>query len=168
MRRTIGFLLLALVALALPARAHEVRPGYLELEQTGADTFDVLWKVPAAGANLRLGIYVRFPEDSVVTREPIGRFVGDSFVERWSIRHAGGLVDRAVHIDGLATTMTDVIVRFERMDGSTQVGRIAPAHPSLVLTATPDRLELAGTYLVLGVEHILLGIDHLLFVLGRW
>ena len=41
--------------------AHEVRPAYLEIHQTGTDTYDVLWKVPARGDNMRLGIYVRVP-----------------------------------------------------------------------------------------------------------
>ena len=43
------------------ASAHEVRPAYLELRQTATDTYDVLWKVPARGDNMRLGIYVEFP-----------------------------------------------------------------------------------------------------------
>ena len=41
--------------------AHEVRPAYLELRQTAPETYDVLWKVPARGADLRLGIYVEMP-----------------------------------------------------------------------------------------------------------
>ena len=35
--------------------AHEMRPAYLELRQTGAETYDVLWKVPGRGDNMRLG-----------------------------------------------------------------------------------------------------------------
>ncbi len=38
---------------------HEARPAYLQLKQTTPDTFDLLWKVPAQGDNLRLGLYVR-------------------------------------------------------------------------------------------------------------
>ena len=44
-----------------PALAHEVRPAYLELRQTGAGLYDALWKVPARGEDLRLGFYVEFP-----------------------------------------------------------------------------------------------------------
>jgi hydrogenase/urease accessory protein HupE len=62
--------------------------------------------------------------------------------------------------------MTDVLVRVQRLDGSTQVSRLTPAAPSFVVAATPRTTEVAGTYLRLGVEHILLGIDHLLFVLA--
>ena len=42
--------------------AHEVRPGYLELRQTAANTYAVLWKVPAVG-DMRLSIHPRFPEN---------------------------------------------------------------------------------------------------------
>jgi len=158
--------LACLLFLAGPVQAHEVRPGYLELKQTGEETYDVLWKVPAAGDNLRLGIYVRFPEGTVETSEHRGLFAGSAFVERWSVRHPGGLADRTIHIDGLRTTMTDVLVRVERLDGTTLVNRVEPSQPSLVLVASPSLSAVAGTYLDLGVEHILLGIDHLLFVLA--
>ena len=50
--------LLFLVAVSMSARAHEVRPAYLELTQTSADSFNVLWKVPAMGDNLRLRLYL--------------------------------------------------------------------------------------------------------------
>ena len=99
MSRAALFLLFALACLAAPAWAHEVRPGYLELTQTGEETYDVLWKVPAAGDDLRLGIYVRFPDATVETSEHRGRFVGGAFVERWSVSHPGGLADQTIHID---------------------------------------------------------------------
>jgi hydrogenase/urease accessory protein HupE len=59
-----------------------------------------------------------------------------------------------------------VIVRVQRLDGSTQLERLAPAEPSFVLSASPGAGEIAWDYFVLGVEHILGGIDHLLFVLA--
>ncbi len=146
--------------------AHEVRPAYLELKQTGPDTFDVLWKVPAMGDNLRLGLYVRFPESCELVTEPAGVFSNNAYVERSSIRAPDALVDSKLSIDGLRTTLTDVLVRIERLDGTTQVARLMPETPSLIVEASPSRWQVAWTYLVLGVEHILLGIDHLLFVLA--
>ncbi len=62
--------------------------------------------------------------------------------------------------------MTDVLVRLQHLDGATQVERLDPSHPWMVVDAAPGKLEVAWTYLVLGVEHILFGIDHLLFVLA--
>ena len=166
MLRPTTLLPLVLSFLAGSARAHEARPGYLEVKQTGAETHDVLWKVPAAGNDLRLGIYVRFPDTIEETREHVGRFVGGSFIDRWSVRHPGGLTGQTIHIDGLRSTLTDVLVRCKRIDGTVQVARVTPESPSFVVLSAPSMLDVITTYLGLGVEHILLGIDHLLFVLG--
>jgi len=62
--------------------------------------------------------------------------------------------------------LTDVLVRIENLDSTTQVTRVTPSSPSFVVAAAPGALEVCRTYLVLGVEHILFGIDHLLFVLA--
>jgi hydrogenase/urease accessory protein HupE len=77
----------------------------------------------------------------------------------------GGLNGGKIAIDGLAATMTDVLVRIERADGAIQVARLTQSVPALVVDASPGRLQVARFYSVLGVEHILTGVDHLLFVL---
>ena len=92
------FFLLALFSLSPLASAHEDRPGYLELTQTGEETYDVLWKVPAKGDNLRLGIYVRFPDGTVETSEHRGRFLGGAFVDRWSVKYPGGLAGQTLSL----------------------------------------------------------------------
>jgi hydrogenase/urease accessory protein HupE len=92
--------------------------------------------------------------------------VADAFVERWQARCPGGLIGQTIGIDGLSATRTDVLVRVERLDGTTQTLRLTPEQTKFVVTAAPGSWEVAKTYFVLGVEHILLGIDHLLFVLG--
>lgn len=145
--------------------AHETRPAYLELQQTGAESWSVLWKVPAQG-DMRLSIHPRFPESCALTSEPIALPTSGAYAERTAIRCEGGLVGRTVGIDGLAATMTDVLVRIVRTGGSVQVARLTPPAPTVVIEAVPGSLQVARTYLVLGVEHILGGVDHLLFVLG--
>ena len=158
--------LLALIVLLFAplAQGHEVRPGYLQVQEVGPDVYDVVWKVPARG-EYRLSMYARLP--GVCAGKPShGNFVGDAFVEQWQARCPGGLVGQAIGIDGLSATRTDVLVRVERLDGTTQTVRLTPEQTTFVVTASPDRREVAMTYFVLGVEHILLGIDHLLFVLG--
>ena len=67
--------LFARACLATAASADELRPGYLELTQTGEETSDVGWKVPALGA-MRRGLYVRFPAETEVLEGPGGRFEG--------------------------------------------------------------------------------------------
>lgn len=160
-------IVLSVVWLApLFATAHEVRPAYLELEQTGSDTFDMTWKVPARGDNLRLGLYVRLPESAEIISDSRGMFRRGAYIEQLTLRDAQALVDSTITIDGLRNTLTDVLVRIERLDGTTQVARLTPESPSLVVDASPTIWQVAWTYLILGVEHILLGIDHLLFVLA--
>jgi HupE / UreJ protein len=148
------------------AFAHEVRPAYLELRQTGPGTYAALWKVPGQGENMRLGLYVELPAGCTNVTAPRASMANNAFTERWTVKRAGGLTGGTIHIAGLTATMTDVLVRMERLDGTTQVTRLTPSAPSFVVEAAPRALAVARTYLALGVEHILLGIDHLLFVLG--
>jgi len=159
-------LALAVCALAGALLAHEVRPGYLELTETDADTWTVLFKVPGRGPDQRLGLYVRLPADCRPVGAPRVEYVHGAFLERSTIRRAGGLAGTEIHVEGLARTMTDVLVRVVRTDGSVQVARLTPDAPSFVLQTTPTKGEVARTYLELGVEHILSGIDHLMFVLA--
>jgi hydrogenase/urease accessory protein HupE len=167
MRRLFISLFLALVTLiATRVSAHEVRPAYLQLHQTGAITYDVFWKVPAIGDTMRLSLYVQLPQTCSNLKQPRGFFAGGAYTEQWSVACQGGLAGSTVRIDGLTATLTDVLVRVERLDGSTQVTRVTSSSPTFVVEATPRRFEVARTYLVLGIEHILTGADHLLFVSG--
>ena len=164
LRQSLVLLLLLAVAPWPSANAHEVRPGYLEVRQVDVEAFDVLWKVPANG-EYRLGMHARLPKECEGAPNQ-GSFVGGAFVERWRAICPGGLVGRTIDIEGLSATRTDVLARIEWQDGTTQTTRLTPERTSFIAAATPGGLEVAKTYLVLGVEHILLGIDHLLFVLG--
>ena len=166
MTRLLPVSLLCLVLLAPSLSAHEVRPAYLELTQTGAETYDVLWKVPARGEDQRLALYVEFPRGSITVTPPHRSLMNHAFTERWTLKREGGLASTVVRIAGLEATLTDVLVRVQHLDGRTQVTRLTPAAPSFVVAAAPQAMEVARTYLLLGVEHILLGIDHLLFVLA--
>ena len=81
MRRAVFFCLLS-AALARGASAHEVRSAYLELRQTGPDTYDVLFKVPGGGDNLRLGLYAELPADRAMITPTRSSFVNNAFTER--------------------------------------------------------------------------------------
>jgi hypothetical protein len=165
MRRALFPLILSLAFVA-QLSAHEVRPAYLQLRQTGADTYDVFWKVPAVGDTMRLSLYVELPPSCSNLVPPRGSFSGGAYTEQWSVTCPGGLSGSMIRISGLTATLTDVLVRLERVDGSTQVTRLTSAVPSFVVEAAPRRFQVAHTYIVLGIEHILTGVDHLLFVSG--
>ena len=159
-----GTLLTLATGVPQRAQAHEVRPGYLELSARDTESWEVLWKVPAKG-DLRLGLYVRLPEGCAET-EPVVRRSGAAQVERWRATCPDGLIGQSIWIDGLAATRTDVLARIKHLDGTTQTARLTPGNPVLQMARSPSQLEVAATYLGLGVEHILFGIDHLLFVLA--
>jgi hydrogenase/urease accessory protein HupE len=155
--------LLLLFSVASPADIF--RPAYLELSQETGERYRVLWRVPALPDSRRLAAEPVWPE-SVTVSEPRAAMIGGSWEERYSITARGGLIGSEVRIEGILGGATDVIVRIERLDGTTQLERLRPAEPFFVVTASPGPGEVAWDYLVLGVEHILGGIDHLLFVLA--
>jgi hydrogenase/urease accessory protein HupE len=158
-----------LVALATllaphPGRAHEVRPAYLDLREERPGEFSVLWKTPMLG-EMRLALDPVFSGRVEALTPVAAQTTGDAAVQTWRVR-AENLRGQTLRIDGLETTLTDVLVRVAFTDGSTWVHRLTPRQPASLIPARPNAWSVAGTYLALGVEHILTGIDHLLFVLA--
>jgi hydrogenase/urease accessory protein HupE len=146
------------------------RPAYLELREAGQDDagaprYDVMWTRPVLGDS-RLAIEIRFPQGTVQLNQPQGVLSDNAYIERWQISRAGGLNDQTLRIDGIVGGVTDVLVRIERQDGTSQVERLLPQSPQFTVKAATGATAVAWSYLVLGVEHILGGVDHLLFVLA--
>jgi len=156
---------LLLLAVAAVAQADVFRPAYLELRESGAERYEVLWKLPVQG-DTRLGVQVRFPDGTTELTPRQGVFTGTVHVQRWQVSRPGGFAGQTLAIDGIASGVTDVIVRIERADGTSQVERLLPQRPQFIVQAASDAFEVARAYLVLGVQHILGGVDHLLFVLA--
>jgi hydrogenase/urease accessory protein HupE len=154
------------VLLAQPALSDELRPGYLEMRQISPGAYNLLFKIPARGEDLRLAIYVSLPEGTQDVAPPRASFSDGAYVERRTIRRDGGLIGQPVVIEGLSATSTDVLVRIESLAGATQTERLSPTKTAFIIQAVPGAGEVAATYLRLGVEHILFGFDHLLFVLA--
>lgn len=170
-RRTMRSALIALLLCASSAvHADIFRPAYLELRETAqtggvADRYDVMWKVPMMGDS-RLAVRIRFPDGTTQLTPPQGQLTHNAYVERWQISRSGGLAGQMLAIDGIAGGVTDVIVRVEHIDGTSQVDRVLPDNPEFMVRGATGTVQVAWSYLVLGVEHILGGIDHLLFVLA--
>ncbi len=157
---------LLLLQAVTPARADEFKPGYLQLTQLDRETYDVLWKIPAIDESTTLKVKPQFP-DGTRTLTPVhSTFSRGIAVQRWRIRVADGLDGKAISFSQLSETRIDVLARLVRLDGTVQLERILPVSPSFIGRPSPGRLEVVGTYTVLGIEHILLGFDHLLFVLA--
>ena len=147
------------------AFAHEVRPAYLDLREEAPGIFDVLFKTPMRG-DARLALNVSFSGRVQTATPVISRMTDNAMVQTWRLSAIEPLAGQEVRIDGLASSMTDALVRIEFVDGGEWVGRLTPGRPQATIPARQGGWEVAATYLNLGVEHILLGIDHLLFVLA--
>jgi len=158
-----AFLLFTLSGMAA---ADDFKPAYLQLKQTDATSYDVMWKLPALDENTALKIAPRFPADTKNLSTPRTVFAEGMAIKRWRISVPGGLNGKSIAVVGLSEARTDAIVRVERLDGTEQVGRILPGSEAFAVTASPGSFEVAQTYAIIGIEHILLGFDHLLFVLA--
>lgn len=162
--RLFAAVVLATVSFAT-ALADEFKPAYLALKQTGAESFHVLWKVPALDESTTLALALQLPagtEDISLRRSS---FAAGATVQRWSIRVPGGLAGKVIEFPGQPAVCIDVLVRIELSDGSTQFGRVMPIESRFIVVARPGAFEVVRAFVVLGIEHILTGIDHLLFVL---
>ncbi|MCC6198322.1 MAG: HupE/UreJ family protein [Burkholderiales bacterium] len=165
-RQRLGLALLLALATAAPALADDFRPAYLQLRQVDAETYDVLWKVPALDEATTLKVRPALPAQSEVVVPMRTSFAAGAAVQTWRVKVDGGLAGKAIEFPDLGVSRVDVLVRVERADGTTQTGRVLRHEPRFVVTASPGAFEVARSYTRLGIEHILLGVDHLLFVLA--
>jgi hydrogenase/urease accessory protein HupE len=117
-----------------------------------------------------------FPQHCALQGNVANYLSSGAHTSRWSLACKDkGLTDQTIVIDGLAQTITDVLVRIQLLDSVTQTQILKPNATSFVVHGNPDSWQVMADYFVLGVEHILGGIDHLLFVLclllivkGNW
>ena len=165
-KKVLTLMTMAVLFYALPSFAHESRPAYLEITETQADQYDVLWKRPMRGDRV-LSLHPRFPPFCSSLTPAASYSLPGARVERQSFDCGDtSLIGQTITIDGLSTTLTDVLARVAFLDGYTQTTLIRPSNPSFVIQGSQSTIQVSRQYLVLGIEHILGGIDHLLFVLG--
>jgi hydrogenase/urease accessory protein HupE len=153
------------LAEAGPAVAHEARPGFLELRETGPETYSFLWKKPTGG-ELEIQIAPVIPKDCRLARSDRQQLSPGAVIVRGTLSCTGGLAGKTIVIAGLEATITDVLVRLHHADGSLESHLLRPTTPSVTLGSVTTAADRALGYVQLGVQHILLGVDHLLFVLG--
>ena len=161
------WLLAATLALGVAgaARAHEFRPGYLELRESDPSTYALLWKRPTGG-EVEIRIAPVVPEGCRLATPDRQQLTPGAVVVHGTLHCDGGLAGKTIRIAGLETTVTDVLVRIQHADGRIESQLLRPVNPTFTLGAATSGAERALSYLQLGLQHILLGVDHLLFVLG--
>jgi hydrogenase/urease accessory protein HupE len=165
-----AFVQLLIIALVLIfggnlAFAHEVRPGFLELRETGPNTYSFLWKKPSGG---EVEIYIApiIPDECRLATPGRQQLTPGALIVRGTMQCKDGIEGKTLAVDGLEATITDVIVRVHHDDGRLESHLLKPVNPSVTLGAKTTGWQRSRMYLRMGIEHILFGIDHLLFVLG--
>jgi hydrogenase/urease accessory protein HupE len=161
-------LVLAWLALVVSghAAAHDARPAYLELRQTSATRYDLLWRIPVT-AGMPLPVRLELPDGVRNVTEPAVRELSDSRVERRVVEAPEGLAGRRIAFPGLQGTIADVLVRVQSQDGQTTTTLVRSSQPWLEIAApSGGALAVFSAFVGHGIEHILLGYDHLLFVLA--
>lgn len=147
-------LVLAWLAVARPALAHEIRPAVLALQEQAPGHFLVTWTSPVSALGTRQQVTPRFSAPCVRRMNELecGR-AGLSWVEF-----------------DLADTKLRVVVQVRHANGRATTAVLSSAKPRLFLgeqgSARGPSLQLFRAYLELGVQHILSGLDHVLFVIA--
>ena len=152
---------------AMPAWAHEVRPGYLDVEEIRVDEdmarYAVTWKMPISN-EVKLALRPVLPDGCSREGNSLLSRTGAAVIERWVETCVEPINGRELRIEGLETTITSVFVRAAFIDGSVTSAIARPDTPAV--TVGKGAPPAVPRYFLLGVEHILSGWDHLLFVTG--
>ena len=165
MKWLINLIMLVLLASSGHAAAHEIRPAYLQIQETQPTIYNIMWKVPSNG-NRVIDIQPQFDEQFTLTS--LGHYTAlEGFVVyRYTLSAERPISGTGISITNLSSTTIDALVTIKLLDGSSHTLLIQPKQNYLEVPVAYSSWQVAGTYTVLGVEHILLGIDHLLFVLA--
>ncbi|MFP5305636.1 MAG: HupE/UreJ family protein [Gammaproteobacteria bacterium] len=151
-------------SLALPvgaAHAHEFRTAYLEVTQTEAQRYALAWQLGAAEAarsELRL---VAAPGCQL---EPTARDQRERMMlERYQL-DCGAASAAWLQIDGIASSMTDALVKLIEPDGAERFEHLHSGRTRLALDEEPASVQPRANLFAEGVVHVLGGADHLTYV----
>jgi hydrogenase/urease accessory protein HupE len=148
------------------AHAHESQPGMLDLHQLSENRYEVIWRAPIYYGKPHPA-RLQLPEQWQDVAEPTVRRLPDSQLFRRIVAvDNGGVEGSVLRFQRLESTITDVFVRLNRLDGSVMTAVARPSKPYVELRGERSIATVARDYIGLGFHHILQGIDHLLFVMG--
>jgi hypothetical protein len=157
----------AAIFAAAGAFAHEVRPAYLEIEQTAPTKYQVTWKQPTMGdVAIHLVPHI---SNGWLKEQPADQYAAGGFLIRsWKVtaKSPAALEGQTVFIEGLKDTITDTFVRIKLSGGRQFDTILRPDNPSFRISFADGQSMGLPSFLLLGIQHILTGPDHLLFLLG--
>ena len=161
MKKSILFLFLLCMATLLSADI--IRPAYLQVKEFKSNHYKLLLKLPVKGTK-RLPIKAVLPQECITIRPLNTHFVNGAYLERWSVQCKDGLIGKTVTLKGLSETDTDVLLRLELLNHTSQSVLLTSTKTAYTIAKEASSWQIVKTYTWLGITHILMGFDHLLFV----
>jgi hydrogenase/urease accessory protein HupE len=158
---------LVMVGWTMGAYGHPLSFGLLELRETAAGQYEVLFRFSgteqrATGAEPVLPDTCR--ERSEVRVEPVTE---GGETRRWSIDCGpNGLAHQRISIRGMEQSGVQILVRLIRQDATVAETMLGDIERTWTVPARENASTLLSRYFQLGVHHIATGTDHLAFVLG--
>lgn len=158
-------LLLAMLTLAGPARADELRPGYIEFAEQAPGQWTLAWKRPYAKPPPAPPPPPVLPANCRYQGEVRQGGSGGAVLGRAEVRCEGAVAGGTLGVADLLG-QSDLLVRVIPRGEPAQTLRLTAAAPQAMIAREAERPPVWRTYFVIGVEHILAGWDHLLFVIA--
>ncbi|MGH8529778.1 MAG: HupE/UreJ family protein [Nevskiales bacterium] len=160
--------ILAGLALALPAAAHELQTVALHLDEGAGGVVVATLKTPLTRDGRATAVVPRFDPACTVLGESRVQREPRRIVREWRLHCANGLAGKQFRFEGLDPRTPEGLISARFSSGATQIIALDRHDPAVVLEQRthPEATPRLTAYLPIGIEHILLGPDHLLFVLG--
>ena len=158
--------LTALLSAVVPTHgyAHESRPIYVQITETGPQIFSVHWKVPVTVPLKALPAPV-FPQHCVPKGAPIMRQHADAFLTQQRYQCPDGISGHTVGMEfPMINPSLSSLFQVRLLNGERHTYVLKPGQAAWTVPDGESKLGVAKQYTMLGVEHIWGGIDHLLFV----
>jgi len=132
-----ALLVLVLVAVVYPARAHEIRPGFLEITEFEDGRVRVFWKLPMRGGT-EMPLQPVLSSGWLEDKEAVSAYGAGAKTMLWNI-DAGTtpLLGQTVTISGLEATLTDVLLKVTLADGTQFTQLLRPESASIEISASP-------------------------------
>ncbi|CAE6893506.1 HupE / UreJ protein [Vibrio sp. B1FLJ16] len=146
-------------------KAHEIRPAYLQMQQTTESSYHLLWRVPIKGDKV-IKLVPVFSDEFTLKESGVRKLMSGSLVIQYELHAPRPIQGTTLAIANQEKTMVDVLISIEYLNGEKLTLMLKPDNPEIRLPEKTTKWQVAKTYTVLGIEHILLGFDHLLFVLA--
>ena len=164
MKYAARFSFLFLLIVASVAHAHDARPNYVQISETAANSFSVMWKVPASVPGAALP-FPTLPEGCTAEQPPTWQAAGAEFVGQQVFICNASLSGRTVGIEfPTYNPSLSTLYKVRLANGEEHVRILRPDESSWTVPDAESAFGVAKEYTVLGIEHIWIGIDHLLFV----